>query len=91
MKTQLYLLILLRIIILFSIPILLSQLNWHKIYGDVHISDPKDYKGDCDREWNWSLSHFWGNVGFSFLFLVSLIDAIVFCFRKTYKYYPELK
>jgi len=75
MKTKLYLIVALRIVMLISIAILFT-----------YVPDilPTSFLENEARQ-------FWYYAGCTLLFMLNLIDAIIFIIGRVQKYYPHLK
>lgn len=78
MKTSNFLKIVLRIILLFLFPILISLIipYIHNILGDryVGLNDRSEF---CRDGWDWSGTHYWLAVMCWCLFVASIINFIV--------------
>ena len=70
MKPKVYFLIAFRILLLIGIPMCLSLVDWHRIFDDAHDGQT--------HEWNYSTAHCWAVVGFVMLFILSIVDSVVF-------------
>lgn len=88
MKTELYLNIAIRIIGLFATGFFMSFLTpkMHAFFGDK----PSFTCRECiDSGWEWSGSHYWFFWCMVFLFILSLINFIVWLVRAINKSYPS--
>jgi hypothetical protein len=79
MKTQVFFGIALRIVLMFSI-----------VMGFTYIPEiiPASFFNDHDG--SWGIRHYWYNIMMAVLFILSLIDAIVFIVNLVRKHYPGI-
>ena len=96
MKTKVYLGIAIRIIALFGTGMLFSNFSkeLHLFFGDAICKHEYGYHGNAllvDISWDWGSMHYWYFVMCIFLFILSLINAIVGSAKLITKHYPELK
>lgn len=84
MKHNVYFGIALRIILLFSIGILMTYVTpfLHTPFGDMpYPEDSYEYRylnDAIDPYWNWSATHYWFNAMCIALFMLSVVNCIVF-------------
>lgn len=89
MKPQVYFGIAIRLILLFSVGMLLTLATpyMREFFGDTikEIRCDDSYDG-C---WNWGARHYWYFVMMSFLFVLSVINVIVGTVNLIDKHYPN--
>jgi hypothetical protein len=105
MKTQVYLGIAIRLIVLFGVGMLLSFIpeqlrgffgdetcigKTYKMYGETRKGCPYEGFG-IDQDWKWGVRHYWYYWMMFLLFLLSLVNIILSIIGLVTKHYPELK
>ena len=93
MKKEVYFGIAIRIIILFSVAILMTYVpeHLHGFFGDT--IDPTDVRGRpgfIHDGWDWGSRHYWFWWMMCLLFILSLINVIAGSISLLIKHYPEL-
>ena len=89
MNTKLFLSIALRIILLFGVPILFTWAPDY--YPDSFFNDRTRFiEGYGIEVLDYGVRHIWYNILLGFLFILSLVDAVVFIVNSVNKFYPNL-
>lgn len=95
MKTKLYLLIILRILILGIAATLFSYVPEHArhFFNDTKKSEEviKQYVLFGEDCWIWGIRHFIYCWVMSLIMIASGVDAVIFTIRKIWEYYPSVK
>jgi hypothetical protein len=91
MKTKVYLGIALRLIILFSIGMLMAFVKpqLHSLLGDIYIGS-KDSSEFVKDGYEWSAMHYWFFWMCFFLFILSLINCIWSIINLINKHYQSI-
>ena len=89
MKTKLFIEIALRIIVLFISVMLITFVTptLHTFFGDIP-QNASNYPHEIDSAWNWGQRHYWYFIMMILLFLLSLINTIVWIVKSINSYYP---
>lgn len=95
MKTSLYLYIILRIVVLFSLAMASTFLPdyFRGFFGDTKVVPNHNgyvYGGMIDPDWNWGSRHYWFFWMMVLLFLLSLVDAIISIRNVVLRHYPNI-
>ncbi len=88
MKWQLYLNIVARIIILFTLAMMFTFVPEHlrTFFGDTYTNN---HDGGIDQQWTWGNRHYWYFCMCMFLFIVTCINCVVGICHACIKHYPK--